>query len=142
MILSKKEKERLVIKLAEQGKSTRYIARVVHISLKDIGTILKRHTGEETEVETEKHLSINSRAFKLFKENKNLVDVAIALNIDAHDVLDLHSDYLRLSNKNKLMSIYFELDDEIHLLAWLYDKLKMHGAGQQERHPQHPAAGR
>ena len=80
----------------------------------------------------EKSMSINSRAFNLFKENKNLVDVAIALNIDAHEVLDLHSDYLRLSNKNKLMSIYFELDDEIHLLAWLYDKLKMHGLANKK----------
>ncbi len=126
MILNRQQKELLVLKLAEEGKSTRQIAEAVHISLKDIGTIIRRYTGEDEEA-AEKSMSITSRAFKLFKENKNLVDVAISLNLDAHEVLDLHTDYLRLANKNKLMSIYFELGDEIHLLAWLYDKLKMYG---------------
>ncbi len=121
----------MVLKLAEEGKSTRQIAEAVHISLKDIGTIIRRYTGEDEEA-AEKSMSITSRAFKLFKENKNLVDVAISLNLDAHEVLDLHTDYLRLANKNKLMSIYFELGDEIHLLAWLYDKLKMYGLANKK----------
>ena len=116
----------MVLKLAEEGKSIRQIDEVVHISLKDIGTILRRHTGEE-ETAAENFMSINFKAFKLFKENKNLVDVAITLNIDAHEVLDMHPDYLRLSNKNKLLFMYFELGDEIHSLGWLYDKLKMYG---------------
>jgi hypothetical protein len=56
----------MVIKLAEEGKATRQIAEIVHISLKDIGTIKRRYMGEEeAEVETDKHLSINSRALKL-----------------------------------------------------------------------------
>ncbi len=131
LILTRKEKEDLVIKLANQGKSTRQIAAAAHVSPKDIGTILRRYTGEE-ETAAEKSMSINSRAFKLFKENKNLVDVAITLNMDAHEVLDLHTDYLRLANKNKLMSIYFELGDEIQSLAWLYDKLKMYGLANKK----------
>ena len=71
-------------------------------------------------IEKNNSLSINSKAFNLFMENKNLVDVAITLNTDAHEVLDLHTDYLRLSNKNKLMSIYFEMGDEIHLIEHIY----------------------
>ncbi len=55
------------------------------------------------------------------------MDVAITLNMDAHEVLDLNIDYLRLSNKNKLMSIYFEMGDEIHLIEHLYRELKLHG---------------
>jgi hypothetical protein len=133
LILSRQQKELLVIKLAEEGKSTRYIAQVVHISLKDIGTIIRRYAGEEeAEAEVDKHLSINSRAFKLFKENKNLVDVAISLNLDAHDVLDLHTDYLRLSNNDILMSIYWELGDGIQLLEWLYNKLKWYGLANKK----------
>ena len=73
VILKRKQKEGLVIKLAEEGRNTREIAQAVHISLKDIGTIIRRHLGEE-ENETEysgKALSVNSKAFKLFKDNKN-----------------------------------------------------------------------
>jgi hypothetical protein len=49
VILTRKEKASLVIKLAEAGKTTRHIAQVAHVSLKDIGTILRRYTGEEGE---------------------------------------------------------------------------------------------
>jgi DNA invertase Pin-like site-specific DNA recombinase len=82
VILTRKEKESLVIKLAEEGKTTRYIAEKAHVSLKDIGTILRRYTGEEESPYREKGLSMCTRAFRLFKEGKNLVDVAIDLNID------------------------------------------------------------
>lgn len=119
MILTRQEKEQLVIRLANQGKSTRFIAKAAHVSLKDIGTIIRRYTGEEEAAaaqETDKSLSVNSRAFKLFKENKDLVDVAISLNIEADEILDLHSDYLRLLNMDKLMSMYREMGNEIHLL--------------------------
>jgi hypothetical protein len=133
LILTRQEKESLVIKLANEGKSSRYISQAVHISLKDIGTIIRRYTGEAAaSPETEKSLSTNSRTFKLFKENKSLVDVAISLNMDADEVLELQSDYLRLSNMDKLMSIYREMGDEIHLLEWLYNKLKWHGLANRE----------
>ncbi len=112
MILTRQEKEHLIIKLANQGHSTRDIAKAAHISLKDIGTIIRRHLGEEEVVAADppdKSMSLTSRAFKIFKENKTLVDVAITLNMDADEVLGLHSDYLQLSNKDKLMSIYREI---------------------------------
>lgn len=46
--MKREEKEKLVIQMAEAGKSTRHIAQAVHISLKDIGTIIRKHTGEDT----------------------------------------------------------------------------------------------
>ena len=53
---------------------------------------------------------MNSKAFKLFKESKNLVDVAIVLNIDTDETLGMYSDYLRLLNLQKLMTIYREME--------------------------------
>jgi transposase len=46
LLLSKKEKEKLVIKLANEGKTTREIAKEAHISLKDIGKIIHKVTGD------------------------------------------------------------------------------------------------
>jgi intein-encoded DNA endonuclease-like protein len=91
VILKRQQKEELVIKLAKEGKNTWDIAKVAHVSLKDIGMIMRNYL-VEGENETEysgKALSPNSRAFKLFKENKKLVDVAIILNIETDDVLGL-----------------------------------------------------
>jgi DNA-binding NarL/FixJ family response regulator len=45
LLLSKKEKEKLVIQLANEGKTTRQIAKEVHISLKDIDKIIHKVTG-------------------------------------------------------------------------------------------------
>ena len=42
LLISKKEKEKMVIQLANEGKTTREIAKQVHISLKDIGKILRK----------------------------------------------------------------------------------------------------
>ncbi len=64
-----------MIKLVEEGKSTRQIAELVHISLKDIGTIKIRHTGEEKGLteQQDNNLSKNAKAFNLLKENNSLV---------------------------------------------------------------------
>ncbi len=48
MILSKKEKEELVIKLLNEGKTTRQIARLAHASLRDIGLIARKVRGDDS----------------------------------------------------------------------------------------------
>ena len=76
---------------------------------------------------------MNSKAFKLFKESKNLVDVAITLNIETDEVLGMYSDYLRLLNLQKLMTIYKEMGDEhFSLLEHLYNDLKCEGLGNKK----------
>jgi len=47
LLLSRKEKENLVIKLTQEGKTTREIAKQVHVSLRDIGKIQHKLTGNE-----------------------------------------------------------------------------------------------
>ena len=66
MLISKKEKEKLVIQLAHEGKTTREIAKQVHISLRDIGTIIHKETGEDEFVSKEKQ-----KADELKKEGKD-----------------------------------------------------------------------
>ena len=59
MLRSKKDKEKLVIKLANEGKTTREIAKEVHISLKNISRILNKATGDN-EAEKEQRLKDKS----------------------------------------------------------------------------------
>jgi hypothetical protein len=127
VILTRKEKENLVINLAEAGKTTRHIAQVVHISPKDIGTIIKRYTGEDSDNQGNGQ-SLNSRAFKMFSDGKSLVNVAIALDMDADEVLGIHNNYLRLLNLDSLMTLYRELEDsDFNLLVYLYRQLRWEG---------------
>ncbi len=50
----------------------------------------------------------------MFKENKSRVEVAIALNLEADDVVTLYEDYLKLLNFDRLISIYKDLGDDIY----------------------------
>ena len=80
MLLKKEEKEQQVIKLAMEGKNTRTIAKLVHISLKDIRAIIRKYNGEESDYHNN-NPSITSKAFQMFQDNKSRVEVAIALNL-------------------------------------------------------------
>ncbi len=126
MILKKEEKERLVIKLALEGKNTRTIAKIAHISLKDIGTIIRKYNGEDQAYQNNTP-SVTSKAFQMFRENKSRVDVAIALNLHAEDVVTLFEDYLSLLNLDRLMTIYKDLGNDIYLLYYLFHNLKWEG---------------
>jgi transposase len=76
MLLSRKEKEKLVIKLVEEGKTTSDIAKEAQISLKDIGKVIQKDTGDSQEGDrNEKEkliLSPYARAFQMFKDKLSL----------------------------------------------------------------------
>jgi hypothetical protein len=94
-ILTRQEKERLVLELYNQGKTYREISKEARISPRDIGIILNKVMEGKTErlkekrqqqdnIESEKNqerLSLSSQAYKLFSEGKTALEVAIALNL-------------------------------------------------------------
>ena len=107
----------MVIELATEGKTTREIAKIVHISLRDIVEMIRKITGDDdTPAEKEKEeskkqkmlksLSPYARSFQMFKGRKSLADVAIELDIKTNAVLDFYSDYLRLVRMNSLVGTY------------------------------------
>jgi transposase len=95
-ILTRQERERLVLDLYNQGKTYRQIAKEARISPSDIGVILNKIVEEKTEASKEQqdndkaeqyqeqeqqHLSLSSRAYNLFSDRKTPLEVAIALNL-------------------------------------------------------------
>lgn len=131
MLLKKDEKEHLVVKLALEGLTTREIAKAAHISLKDIGIIIRKYNGEEEEYHNNTPTT-TSKAFQLFKDGKSKVDVATSLNLEAEDVVALFEDYLSLVNLDKLTRIYKELDNDIHLFHYLFHHLKCEGISTKD----------
>ena len=126
MLLSRKDKEKRVIELANEGKTTREIAKEVHISLKDISRILNKVTGDD-EAEREQRLKDKSeyaQAFKMFRDGRPLEDVAIELDIETPTILCYYQDYLQLVNMGRLVNIYKELKDDMSLFLRLYRRIK------------------
>lgn len=138
LLLTRKEKEEMVIKLAKEGKTTREIAKIVHMSLKDIGEIIRKFTGDHKHSvsnmieEEEKKKSLCTQAFQIFREKKPLTEVAITLDLDADTVLDYYLDYTRLTGMYELTILYNNLGRDLPLFLHLYNRIQEEGLGREE----------
>ena len=138
LLLNRKQKEELVIKLAKEGKTTREIAKIVHMSLKDIGKILRKVTGyEDPQIEFEKrerqrNLSDYAKAFQMFMQDKSQPEIVISLDIDVNTVQAYYCDYLRSMNMKNLVSIYKEIGPDLSLFLYLYRLIKKEELNNQE----------
>ena len=121
MVLTREEKERFVLDLYNQGKSTREIAEEVRMSFRDIGAILNKAKEEkETSKEQAEKVSQSTQAYKLFSEGKSPVQVAIALNIREPEVARFYVEYWKLRQLYSLNKIYEEIKDDIGYFVKLY----------------------
>ena len=129
VILTKEEKERLVIKLARENKNYRTISKIAHVSFVDIGKIIRKFNGEPDY--QNKNPSITSKAFQMFKDGKNRVDVAIALDLESFEVVRLFHDYLKLSSFDGLVVAYDYLRDNLPIFLDLFVKMRDEGIVNQ-----------
>jgi DNA invertase Pin-like site-specific DNA recombinase len=91
MVLTREEKERFVLDLYNQGKSTREIAEEARISFRDICAILnKAMEDKKTSKEQAEKMSQLTQAYKLFSEAKSPIRLAIKLNIREPEVARLY----------------------------------------------------
>ena len=97
-VLNKYDKEQLVIKLYQDGKTMREIASAVHMSFGDIGKIIKRIDGRsESDISTNlNNKSKETKALWLFEQKKRPIDIAIELDISYSEVIDLQQEYWAL----------------------------------------------
>lgn len=88
-MLTRAEKEKLVIQLYEQGKNVREISKMAHMSFGSMDEIIRKHSGEE-KVKDQKPLFKNTLALKLFYEDKSPIQVVIELDVLPLDVKELY----------------------------------------------------
>ena len=133
MVLTREQKERLVLDLYNQGKSTREIAEEARMSFRDIGAILNKAIEEkETSKEQAEKMSQSAQAYKLFSEGKSPVQVAIALNIREPEVARFYVEYWKLRQLYSLNKIYEELRDDIGPFVNLYTLAKVARMGVEQ----------
>jgi transposase len=121
--LKRHQKKALVIELYKQGKTRRQIAEIVHMGFKDIADIINEYTGEDKQV-NKPEKSKDSRAFELFLQGKQSIEVAIELDMPADRVEELHVQYWRLSKLDNLEILYHEAEYSLSLLLRLHNILK------------------
>jgi hypothetical protein len=121
MILTRQEKEGLVIDLYNQGENTRQIAQQVGISFRDIGAILKKAAKEK---EKQHSISVSSQAYAMFSEGKTPIQVAIKLNLREAEVIKFYTEFWNLNDLEALSKVYHELNDDIQYFLELYRQIK------------------
>jgi hypothetical protein len=112
------EKEEFVIRLYKENKSIREIAKLMHMSFRDIGEImnkLKQEKGrQERDLDERDDVNDTSKskvtqAIKLFSEGKTPVEVVIALDIPADEVHAIYREYLELNGMYDVLQIYDQI---------------------------------
>jgi hypothetical protein len=78
------------------------------MSFRDIGYILSDAGKHEEQTQMQ---SISSLSYKLFSEDKTVLQVAIALNLRDHEVTTLYTEYCNLSGLDSLCAVYREVKD-------------------------------
>ena len=121
MVLTREQKERLVLDLYNQGKSTREIAQIAQMSFRDIGFIIDKKEKEQESKEGQTRQGfLSTQAYKLFSEGKSPVQVAIALNLQEPEVAKFYVENWRLVQYHSLSRIYEEIKDDIGYFVRLY----------------------
>jgi hypothetical protein len=120
-MLSRQEKERLVVDLYNQGKTIRDIAKDLRMSFRDIGAILKKSGEREEEENEEKQLlSPSTKAYQLFSKSKTPLQVAVALDLTESETAKYYEEFLNLKQMNELKMVYNEIGGDILHFLKLY----------------------
>src|SRR5215216_1638385 len=108
MVLSREEKEKMVLDLYyTKGYTYKQLTRELRMSPNQLREIIKRHEEKNDALANKKkELSLSSKAYKLFYEGKDNVEVAIKLDLPQEQITQYRSEYWRLRNQNKLESWY------------------------------------
>jgi DNA repair ATPase RecN len=119
-MLTRQEKERLVIDLYNQGKTIRDIAKDLRMSFRDIGAILKASREKEGEQDQKISSSPSARAYYLFSKSMTPLQVAIELDLAESETAKFYQEYLNLKQMDELRMVYEELGDDIMHFLKLY----------------------
>ena len=125
-MLNRRDKEQLVIKLHQEGKTIREIASSVHMSFGDIGSIIRKIEGQDEEVKTKdiKNKSKDTQALFLFSSGKKPIDVAIELNLSASEVHEMQEEFWALNDLHELAFMYNEIKTFLPSFLKLFHCLK------------------
>jgi hypothetical protein len=131
-MLTRKERESLVIDLLNKCTPIREIATQAGLSFRDIGAIKKKAEEEKEVTEGQaQQITQSTQAYKLFSDGKTPEEVAIALNLRQPQVTELYTDHWKLKGLYMLEQIYGQIKDDIGCFVNMYRLAKAAGMNVQ-----------
>jgi hypothetical protein len=129
VVFNRRDKEQLVIKLHHEGKTIRQIAATAHLSFSDIGSIIRKIDGRDSEDEIAgykdiKNKSRETKALWLFSNGKKPIEVAVELDLTASQIHDIQEEYWALNDLHELSFVYNEIKAYLPSFLQLFRCLK------------------
>jgi hypothetical protein len=129
VVFNRREKEQLVIRLHHEGKTIREIAAAAHLSFSDIGSIIRKIDGRDSEdrlagTQDIKNKSKDTQALFLFSCGKKPIEVAVELDLTASDVHEILEQYWALNDLHELALVYNEIKVYLPSFLMLFHCLK------------------
>jgi predicted transcriptional regulator len=103
-MMNKKQKEALVLALAEKGETYREITKKAGVSPNTIKAVLNKAGLDE-------FTSMSSRVFELYVQQKTPLEVAIELNLEADKAIHYYHEYFKLLCITEFTRIYLQIKD-------------------------------
>jgi hypothetical protein len=124
LTISEERKKRVIDLYYNQEKTTREIAKIERMSIRDISPTLKEEESKrQRHKDQQQQEEISSKAYKLFSKGKRPIDVAIELNLREPEVTKLYREYCKLKQLNILILIYNETNGNLRPFLKLYKQL-------------------
>ena len=129
VVLNRRDKEQLVIKLHQEGKTIREIASLRICHLRILERSYERIDGRDNDDRVEaKKISKTSpekhKALFLFSNGKKPIDVAIELDLSASEVHNMLEEYWALNDLHELALVYNEIKAYLPSFLKLFHCLK------------------
>ena len=127
VVLNKQEKEKLVLRLHQEGKTIRQISHEAHVSFTDIGKIIRKINGfanNEIPPDEMRRKSKATQAMNLFLHGKRPVEVAIELDLSASEIEEMQQEFWVLNGIGELALVYLEIKNHLDLFLNLFHIMK------------------
>lgn len=125
MVPSREEKEKLVLDFYyTKGYTYKQLTKELKMSPNQIREIIKRHEEKDNAITNKKkHLSLSSKAYKMFSKDKTNPEVVIKLDIPQVKVTQFRLEYWRLQDQDDLESLHIQTKGKAGRLWKLYREL-------------------
>lgn len=133
MVVNEEERRRIIDLYFNQGKTIREVCRIMGKSSHDITPVTKEHrmrfaqnyalvNGEQSDIVQHEQDRVipNVKAYQLFDEGKNPLEVAAELNLPGPQVQQFYVEYWNLRRMHKLVTIYQEVQDSMGYFLKLF----------------------
>ena len=117
-MLSRQEKEKLVIQLLEEEKSEREISKIVKVNFTFISNVRKKLEGNNSQP------SLRIQAYRMFSEGNKPVNVSITLDMPYDETKKLWNQYIELDKGPVILRIINELQNDFKSFVNVYKEMK------------------